>query len=405
MLQVNAYAMSGGASVAARRLCTALNSSGVESLFLVQNAEGFRDGALRTTGDRWARHRPVLDALPVMPWRHRRSPHWGNAWLGNRATRKTIEDCAPDITHLHWINHGMLSLKDLRSLKGPVVWTFHDSWAFTGGCHSPQDCRRYCECCGKCPELGSRRDYDLSRWNWRRKRKAWQEADFAVIAPSRWMAELVRCSSLHGKRRIEIIPNVVDAGTFYPMDRKLARQALGLPADVPLLLFGAHGAATDWNKGLDLLAAAIPRVQSAVKNTGTVLAGCAPECCSRFKGLVHNMGVLSTPQMALAMNAANAVVIPSRMENLPYMAAESLTCGTPVAAFAVGGIPEMIRDGVTGRLASPGDVGELAEGIVDLLVHGDDMREACTKYARAAFAPDVVARRHIEFYHSVLKRS
>ena len=109
---------------------------------------------------------------------------------------------------------------------------------------------------------------------------------------------------------------------------------------------------------------------------------------------VHELGVLTPGRMALAMAAADAVVVPSRMENLPNMVAESLACGTPVAAFAVGGIPEMIRPGETGMLATPQDPEELAHGICELLKQGGQMREACAAYAREEYAPETVARRH-----------
>ncbi len=403
VMLVNAYARSGGASVAARRLCKALNSAGAEARLLVQNAEGAEDASVWTTGDPWARQRPWLDAVPVLPWRNRRSPHWGNAWIGNGRTRKAIRDFAPDVTHLHWVNHGMLSLRDVLRLKGPVVWTLHDSWVFTGGCHSPQDCSRYRECCGGCPELNSRWEHDLSRWNWNRKRAAWGKADFTVVAPSRWLADIAKSSSLLEERRIETIPNAVDLSVFRPMDRVAARLALGLPEDVPLFLFGAHGASTDWNKGMDLWRAALPMVADGCPGAEAALAGASAGAPGRPPLPVHELGVLPPDRLAMAMAAADAVVVPSRMENLPNMVAESLACGTPVAAFSVGGIPEMVRPGETGFLAKPHDAGELAGGICDLLARGGAMRAACAAFARETYAPETVARRHLELYRSLLE--
>ena len=82
--------------------------------------------------------------------------------------------------------------------------------------------------------------------------------------------------------------------------------------------------------------------------------------------------------------------------------AESLACGTPVAAFAVGGIPEMIRPGGTGFLARPLDPADLARGICELLARGGGMREACATFARETYAPEIVARRHMELYRSLI---
>lgn len=400
VLLVNAYAKSGGASAAARRLCSALNGAGTETRLLVQNAEGSEDAALRTTADRWAARRPLGDALPTLFWRNRRSPHWGNAWLGNAATRKSIRDFAPDVTHLHWVNHGMLSLRDVARLKGPVVWTLHDSWAFTGGCHSPQECRRFQNRCGRCPELNSGLERDLSRWNWNRKRAAWKNADFTVVTPSRWLADMAKRSALLAGRRIETIPNAVDTAIFHPMDRVAARRELGLPEQAPIFLFGAHEAATDWNKGMDLWRAALSAVAKEYPGAVAALAG-APAGSQPFP--VHELGLLTPERMAMAMAAADVTVVPSRMENLPNMVAESLACGTPVAAFAVGGIPEMIRPGETGFLARPHDPEDLARGICGLLARGGGMRAASAAFARETYSPETVARRHLDLYRSLLE--
>jgi glycosyltransferase involved in cell wall biosynthesis len=355
---------------------------------------------LLSTSDHWAARRPLWDALPVLPWRNRRSPHWGNAWLGNGATRKNIREFSPDVTHLHWVNHGMLSLRDIARLKCPVVWTLHDSWVFTGGCHSPQECPGFRLCCGGCPELGSRREWDLSRWNWKRKWAVWEKADFTVVTPSRWLAEIAKSSSLLAGRRIETIPNAVDTSVFHPMDRASARAALGLPLETPLFFFGAHGALTDWNKGADLWRAALPAVADGFPGAEAVLAG-ASSGGGKMPLRVHELGVLTPEQMALAMAAADVVVVPSRMENLPNMVAESLACGTPVAAFAAGGIPEMVRHGETGFLAQPHDADDLAKGICQLLACGGEMRSACAASARESYTPETVARRHLELYASL----
>lgn len=404
VLVVNTYARSGGASVAAGRLCRALNAAGEEARLLVQNAEGSKDSVLESTGDRWMRHRPLLDALPTLAWRTRRSPHWGNAWLGNGATRNAIRNFAPDVTHLHWVNHGMLSLRDMERLKHPIVWTLHDSWAFTGGCHSPQECRGFENRCGHCPELCSRREQDPSRWNWNRKKAVWDNMDFTVIAPSRWLAERAACSSLLHGRRIVAIPNAMDATVFHPMDRRMARATLNLPLEKSLVFFGAHGALTDWNKGADLWKTALSFLARQKANVESVMAGSA----AGFGNLpvkTHELGVLAPDRMAMAMAAADVVVVPSRMENLPNMVAESLACGTPVAAFAVGGIPEMLRPGETGFLARPHDPEELAKGIGQLLEKGESMREACSAFARETYSPETVARRHLDLYRSLLERS
>lgn len=402
ILLLNTYARSGGASVAARRLCAALNGAGETARLLVQNAEGEQAEDLLTTRDGLAAFRPRLDSLPVLLNRNRRTPHWGNAWLHNGAACRAVADFAPDVTHLHWINHGMLSIADLEWLDGPLVWTLHDSWPMTGGCHSPQDCTAFEKECGHCPELRSRRDRDLSRWIWNRKQTAWEQVDFTVVTPSQWLADRARRASLFQHRRIEVIPNAVDTAVFRPVDRRLARQELNLPSKSKRVLFAAHGALNDWNKGADLWKAAMAKLGSRCPGAEAVVAGTEEPVA--LDGMpCRSLGVLSPDRLALALSAADVVVVPSRMENLPNIVAESLACGTPVAAFSVGGIPEMIQEGETGFLAVPHDPESLAAAVADGLARSEDMREACVAAARGRYAPETVARRHLDLYHSLLE--
>lgn len=405
VLLVNTYARSGGAAVAAQRLCAALTGAGVAAWLLVQHPEDGPALNVLPTADPWAKRRPLLDALPTLFYRNRRTPHWGNAWLGNRATRRAIHDFAPDITHLHWVNHGMLAIRDIAHLRGPLVWTLHDSWAFTGGCHSPQECTRYQQQCGLCPELRSHREHDLSRRVWQRKQAAWREVPFTVVTPSRWLATAAASSALFAGRRCVVIPNAVDTTIFNPGDRAAARRALDVPPNARVFLFGAPGAATDWNKGLDLWQAALPLVARQHPEAIAWVAGVPDGTLSGLPLPVRELGVLSPAQLAQVMAAADATVIPSRMENLPNMAAESLACGTPVAGFAVGGIPEMIEEGRTGFLARPHDPADLAQALNKLLAQGESMRTACAAVARARYAPDVVARQHLELYQSLRERA
>lgn len=402
VLLVNAYAKSGGASVAARRLCTALNEAGTTASVLVQSAEGLQEDGVCVTGDRWSTRRPLLDALPVLPWRHRRSPHWGNAWLGNASTRRAIREWSPDVTHLHWVNHGMLSIRDVAQLRGPVAWTLHDSWVFTGGCHSPQECRRYEQSCGTCPELGSKRERDLSRWVFRRKERMWSTFCPVLITPSHWLARAAGASKLFGRCRIEVIANAVPLTTFKPVERILARRQLGLPLDKPLILFAGHNAMQDWNKGADLLTTALRAVAAARPNVDVVVAGNGMREES-FPVRVHQIGSLDPDGMAKALNAVDVLALPSRMENLPNIAAESLACGTPVVAFSVGGVPEMIQHRQTGYLAQPFDTDDLAHGIVELIEVSDSCRDRCVQAAQR-YAPAVVAEKHLQLFRELLEQ-
>ena len=142
-------------------------------------------------------------------------------------------------------------------LGGPLVWSLHDTWAFTGGCHYTDGCERFIINCGRCPALGSVDENDLSRSVWSRKQAAWSGIDLTVIASSQWMAKMARTSAIFRGKRIEIIPNCVDPIQFDGKDKAKARAIFGLPQDRRLILFGALSSAGDRRKGYHLLAPAL----------------------------------------------------------------------------------------------------------------------------------------------------
>lgn len=401
ILLVNTYARSGGASVAAARLTTALNAQGQDACLLVQDTEGEHQDWLLSTQAALAKYRPLLDALPVLLNRKRRSPHWGTGWLNNYATRRAIETFRPDLTHVHWMNHGMLSIRDLACIPGPLVLSMHDFWTVTGGCHYPESCRRFLQHCGRCPELRSAFEHDLSRWVFHRKVKDWQTKALTVITPSRWLAERVARAPLLHARRVVVIPNAVDTNLFKPMVRAEARRKLGLPQQVPMFLFAAHQALADKRKGADLWLACQAEIRRNVPDAIALLAGNEPGPEPVTDLPLISLGALHASKMALAVNAAHAVVVPSRMENLPNIVAESLACGTPVAAFSVGGIPEMLVPEQTGMLADPYDAQMLGRGVSFLLTHHEAMRPACLNAAKEHYSPEAVANRHLRLYHEL----
>jgi glycosyltransferase involved in cell wall biosynthesis len=319
---------------------------------------------------------------------------------------RRINAIMKDILHLHWLGDGFLSPWSIGRLAAPVVWTMHDTWPFTGGCHWLKECKNYRHSCGRCPELLSARKLDLSHLHWRLKRRSVLRLKPTVVSPSRAYAALARQSGMLAGCRVEHIPNGIDTQVFRPRDKDVARGLLGLPHDRPLILFGAVEATHDHNKGFDLLITALHHLQTE-KRTDVVCAvfGTSSDaidevpCSFRFLGQLRDELTL-----ALAYSAADIFVCPSRQENLPNTIMESLACGTPVVAFAIGGIPDLAEHGVTGYLAAPHDPHALAEGIA-LLLDNPGLREnmavASREKAERGFSMPVVVKRYLALYEEI----
>jgi glycosyltransferase involved in cell wall biosynthesis len=399
--------LAGGAGGAAARLQRGLAAAGVDARVLVARGAGGA-GVMRLRATRTEqRVRRWLERRPLRRYPGRDAALFSTAWVPSRVPR-AVAALAPDIVNLHWVCDAFLSVAEIARLRRPLVWTMHDMWPFTGGCHYSEACERYAQRCGVCPQLASRRENDLSRRLWARKHRAWQRADLTVVAPSRWLADCARRSSLLGGRRVEVIPYGIDLQTFRPADQAAARDALGLPQGRRLLLFGAW--ANPRRKGRQELAEALRQLRASRADPGLELVTFGPPWDGgAVPDLVHHpLGRIDDPaRLARAYAAADAFVLPSRADNLPTTVIEALACGTPCVAFDTGGVRDLVQHQENGFLAAPFAPESLARGIAWVLA--DPARRAALgaqarRKAERNHAPEVEARRYRELFAELLER-
>lgn len=409
LLMLNTYDDWGGAAKAASRLNRGMQGIGIDSRLLVQgkttdarDVVGTQNPMLKIAYGL----RTVLGTIPVRLYPHKPVNNFTPALMPDRLAGQ-VADIAPDVIHLHWIAAGFCRVETLGKFKKPLVWTLHDSWAFTGGCHVPFGCTKYRRQCGSCPILGSARQGDLSRWTWKRKERAWRDLDLTVVAPSSWLADCARSSSLFRDTRIKVIPNGLDLKLFKPMDKRAARELLCLPSDMKIILFGAVGAVRDRNKGFHLLRPALKSISRKLTKLMVVIFGSSEPTNPPDLGVpVVYLGRLHDEfSLVAAYAAADIFVAPSLQENLPYTVMEAMACGTPCVAFRQGGISDLIEDKISGYLAQPDDTGDLARGIAwvleDPVRHVELSCRARQKIA-AEFALNLVARRYLDLYRELL---
>ena len=190
-----------------------------------------------------------------------------------------------------------------------------------------------------------------------------------IVTPNTRLADCVRESALMREWPVTVVPNPVDTDRWKPLDQALARSLLGLPADVPLLLFGAMGGGRDPRKGFDLLVDALAHLRGDLRDLYLVVFGqLAPRQPPDLGFPIHYTGHLHDDLSLRALySAADLLVIPSRQDNLPNTGVEAHACGTPVVAFNVGGLPDIVEHESTGYLAHAFDAEDLAAGIVWVL--------------------------------------
>jgi glycosyltransferase involved in cell wall biosynthesis len=410
ILYLNGADIEGGAAKAATRLLQGIHAQGADARLYVQRKAGndpLIDGPSSLFGKLASRVRPSIEQLILGINPGKMNGPFCAAYLPDGLAAQ-VSDPAPDLIHLHWVAR-MMRLETLAHFSVPIVWTMHDSWAFTGGCYLPGNCIRYRESCGRCPMLNSSTEDDLSRRIWQRKKAAWHGLNLTVVAPSRWMADCARSSSLFRDVRVEVIPNGIDIHRFTPVDRRTAREALSLPLDKKLILFGAKGVTSDRNKGFHLLVEALRLLASTPEHSKTELVvfgsmGSNPILDYGFRtlylGWQHD-----EIRLALLYASADVFVFPSIQESLGYTAMEAMASGTPCVAFNQGGVSDLIDHRQNGYLAIPYEPADLARGIAWIL--DDNNQKSLSVRARNKiayeFALEKVAEQHMVLYRELCK--
>ncbi|HAL82497.1 MAG TPA: glycosyl transferase family 1 [Mucilaginibacter sp.] len=264
-----------------------------------------------------------------------------------------------DILHLHWTNSGYLSINNLKKLfetGKPVVWTLHDMWAFTGGCHYAGDCGHFVNECGNCWMLRDSGDNDISSSGWLRKSGMLKSAkNIVFVTCSHWLADVARTSSLLKDFRIETIPNPIDTAVFSPKDKNAAKLKWNISPKAKIILFGAANI-LDRRKGITYLVEALHHLKSDypdVEDVEIVIFGKNKSFdVNQLPFKVHELNVITSQNdLAELYSLADVFVTPAIEDNLPNTIMESLACGTPVVAFNTGGIPDMVEHQQNGYLA------------------------------------------------------
>jgi len=417
ILQVSYSDRGGGAHLSAYNLMRAYRARGHASWLAVGKRETVdpdvfeieNDGA-RTAWARWWARRSTLPRPLIGRIRGagRFSRAWASASLAVGEPRRYIDrtlgredfrhlgtwkllelpPVPPDVVHCHNLHGDYFDLRALPwlSASAPVVLDVRDLWLTTGHCAHPVDCGRWRTGCGSCPDLDTypqvRRD--STAFNWRRKRDLYAASRLYVTAPSQWTVDRVRRSILTAAA-YRVVPNGIDLETFRPGDRGHARRALGLAEDAFVVLFVAHSEYRD----LPTMEAALAQLVGHGRELRFVCLGAADDSTRRLgDGTLTSVPfVFDQGRVALYYQAANVYLHAAHAETFGRSVAEALACASPVVATAVGGIPEIVRDGETGFLTAAGDAEALAQRM-QLLLDDNDMR---TRLAAEA-ARDAVAR-------------
>ena len=418
VVHISAFDELGGAARAAYRLHAGLRRIGVQSRMFVGDKSSNDDTVTNYVppNDPWSRLRRemrrralarslngyrIAGPVGLRNFSDDRSIHESDVW------RQIPEH---DLVHLHWVA-GFLDYTAFfagLSARTPVVWTLHDMNPFTGGCHYDEDCGKFAAACGACPQLGSKDANDLSHQVWQRKRKAFETVSrgrMHVAADSSWLASEARRSSAFAGLPVTAIHYGLDIETFAPRDRLAARSVLGIPADARVVLFGADHIEIQ-RKGLSFLIEGLAGLPEDSRAFLVSMGRGVPRLPERLPHL--HLGYVSGDRfLSIVYSAADVFAIPSLQEAFGQTALESMACGTPVVGFNVGGIREVVTDGVTGLLVPVRDSGALRDAIGKLLSNAalrEELASNCRKTAVGEYTLEIQAKRYVELYQRLLSK-
>lgn len=379
-LLISTRDIGGGAARAAYRLFQGLRKSGLPARMLVREAaSGHPEVArLQIPADRELRRASARYWMAQYALIDQRRTRLSNSWFsfpypGFDLTLLPLVREA-EITNVHWVAHfqSVESMGTLLQTGKPVVWTLHDANPFTGGCHYTAGCHGFTNTCRDCPQL-ERDSGKIPATVLANKLRRWR-GNLCIVAPSNWMASMARNSHVFADCPVQVIPNAVDDQVFRPRSREESRRQLGIPPEATAIMFcaEAHG---ETRKGFSHLlealriCAASPDIRLSGNRFNLLLltVGKAGNELGDMGLPIHALGYLrSEEEMVRAYSAADVFVQPSLEDNLPNTIMEAMACGIAVAAFAAGGIPDLVQNGETGLLCPVGDSEALARAIMRL---------------------------------------
>jgi glycosyltransferase involved in cell wall biosynthesis len=302
-----------------------------------------------------------------------------------------------DLINLHWVSWFMNweVLLPWLAERSPIIWTLHDLNPLRGIWHyKPQVTENH-------HPWASAETFALNLKL--RSIEAIAEKRITFVSPSSWISNELASSPFAQYCGSHVIPYGLDVNVYSPRDRSLIRRIFGIP-DEAMVVGCIADDLSDPRKGLQQFRASLEYYCHNVPLT-LITVGSS---CPRFSGVTHfHLGSLSSDELLASFySACDLFVCPSLQDNLPNTVLESISCGTPVLSYAVGGLPDMVRPSISGLTVSPtGSPSALCQGLMDLVSDPEylsRLRVTARELAVSSYTLEMQAGRYHDLYSAVL---
>jgi len=393
-----------GAAIAVDRISQALIRAGIDSQILAQKKVSDKSYSCSIANSKLQKAfsflRVGLDLLINGLLVNAKSPYFTLPFIGCDVSKHQMLREA-DVIHLHWVNRGFLTLGSIEkivALGKPVVWTLHDSWAFTGGCHMTGQCLKYQASCVGCPlTIGP----DFTKHFQTKKKKLANNSNISFAAPSMWMSQKASSSDVLGNKTVAVLPNCVDTLIYKPLDRMSARSLFNLPHDESIVLFNITN---DMRKGISYVRQVIAKLTECDKKILFVGFGASNIKNTIFADLpITSVGRINDNySMAMLYNACDVLIAPALEEPFGQTYIEAMACGTPCVSFDYSGPKDIIEHRMDGYLAENLSVDSLVDGVSYCLSNKEVLGAAAIAKIQSAFSFESVSRVHAKHYKSLM---
>lgn len=313
-----------------------------------------------------------------------------------------------DIIVLHWTNsfisYGMI--KKMAGLNKSVVWVMHDMWNITGGCHYDGNCGGYKHGCMNCPKTDKAFLRKTVCYSYNKKKEVMGILKPWLVSPSKWLMELSRESDITGSLECRVINNPLDLDLFHnrtPEEKNNISRKYDIDTNKKIIMFSAYKAVENTTKGFSYLKDALEKIEE--KGYLLLVCGSDPSALPPKIGnvSVKCLGMVdSSDELAVLYSMADVVAAPSKQENYSGSVLEALACGTPVVAFDIGGMAEIIDHLKTGYIAEYENTDQLREGIFYCCDNKQRMSERAVRIRQEKNAPGVIGSKYMELFETIL---
>ena len=341
----------------------------------------------------------TLDRLPTWFYLNKNDQIFSPGIFGLSLRNNELFNWA-DLIHIHWANHGMIDIKEIKKWDKQIVWTIRDMWPFTGGCHHSFNCEKYKLKCGSCPVLGSDVKKDLSSFVLRKKIKYLSVLPIKWVAISSWMKAQASSSQVLKKKQISVIFSGIDCKIFKVTSKKKSRLAFNFPLNKKIILVGA-GNLRDKYKGFNYLINLLNKVK---KDHLVVTFGSGALNKNEIPQRIINLGYIdNNKDLSTLYNSADVFLAPSVAEAFGKTFAEAQACGLQVVCFNKTGPEDIVEHLKTGYLAKFEDEKDLLKGLRFCLKMTLDSIYISTR-SKSLFDINSTAKKYISLYKNCMRK-